>query len=417
MTLERNKKKDSVVDVLFITFDYHFTNKPKKSVAVATLESYLKNKMKLINIDVFSFNMNESDSIYFSQMQQLTEQLSSEYDYICVGMYAWSMSYMNNLLILIEDASSFAKIICGGYEVNSMNINRLQISYSQVDHFIIGFAEEALYKLINNEIQSKVVSIDVNNNDIPKIYSNHIIDVKKGSTVSLETKRGCPYNCSFCSYKGNDHRKITKHNLDKIKVELKYLDQVGVEKVNIIDPIFTLKNYKSLLMYLIEINFKPTLSIQAKFEVLNNEMIRDKMLIDMLSKLNVVLEFGLQSINGKTLRSIERVNDLSVVQTIIHKLNDLNIKYEVSVIRGLPGETLDSFIDLLNFLDEISCKNYIVYQLTLLSNTKLCNQVDEFGLQYVTVNGLDFVISSNSYTYKDYLKMIALEKRNNNQDK
>ena len=175
-------------------------------------------------------------------MQQLTEQLSSEYDYLCVGMYAWSMSYMNNLLKLIKDVSSSAKIICGGYEVNSMNINKIQSSYSQVDHFIIGFAEEALYKLINNEIHSKVVSVVVNNNDIPKIYSNHIINVKKGSTVSLETKRGCPYNCSFCSYKGNDHRKITEQNLDKVKAELKYLDQVGVKKVNIIDPIFTLKN-------------------------------------------------------------------------------------------------------------------------------------------------------------------------------
>lgn len=344
-------------------------------------------------------------------MHELSINLNNDYDYVCIGMYAWSMSYKSILIKLIKDFNKRTKIICGGYEVNTMNIDKLVVDYTSVNHFIIGFAEEGLYRIIKGDNNNKIINIPTDNADIPVIFSNQTINVEKGDTVSIETKRGCPLSCSFCSYKGNDHIRVTLHDLHKVKIELDYLNEIGVKKVNIIDPIFTLKNYKSILEYLVEIEFKPLLSFQMKFEVFHNELCRDKSLISILKNLNVILEFGLQSIHSETLSCIERVNDLAVVKSVICKLNSLDIDYEVSIIRGLPGVTVDSFKQLLDFLNLIECKNYVVYRLTLLSNTKLYKQMETHGLVYESVNNLHYVISSNSFNYRDYLEMIYMESR------
>lgn len=396
-------------NVLFITFDFHENNKPVKSVAVATLEAYLKMKIRNIKVDSFSFNMNNEYSIMFNQMAKLNYKLELVYNYICISMYAWNMKYVKTVIDLIRSKELNVKIIVGGYEVSFRTIELLKKKYKKVDHYLIGYAEESLYKLVSGQDTSRVLSYEVNNDLIQGIYFNETIKIDSDSVVRLETKRGCPGKCTFCAYKNNDHKKITYHNIDKVKMELFYLNQIGVEKVNILDAIFTLFNYKEILNYLVDINFKPTISFQMKFELFYNELCRDNELLNILSKLNVELEFGLQSISKSALNNIERTNNIEVVKSVIEDLNYNKIKYEVSVIRGLPGETVESFSKLMKFLKESNCQKYVVYPLTLLSNTKLHDNRGELSLEIYKQNGLEYVVSSLSYSYIEYLEMILIE--------
>jgi radical SAM superfamily enzyme YgiQ (UPF0313 family) len=395
--------------VLFVTFDFHELNKPIKSIAVASLETYLKKKIDEITISSFSFNMNDEYTIAFDQMNTLSTFLEEQFDYICVSMYAWNMMYINLLFDEIRSLQKNTKIICGGYEVNSSTIHHITKKYPFVNQFIIGYAEEGLFQAISEKDTSKVLSYEVNNEDIPAIYKNEIIRLTKDSIVRLETKRGCPGKCTFCSYKNNDHKNLTCHNFDKVKKELKYLNNLGVSKVNIIDAIFTILNYKEILAFLVEIDFKPIVSLQMKFELFHNELSRNQDLLKILNQLNVELEFGLQSINKVVLENVERRNNLDEISDTIHLLNENDIKYEVSIIRGLPGETVDSFKQLIEFLKDIKCQNYTVFPLTLLTNTKLHAQIEEFDLKIHKQNGLDYVIGSTSYNYKDYIHMLKLE--------
>lgn len=396
-------------NVLFITFDFHENNKPIKSVAVATLEAYLKMKIQDIKIDSFSFNMNNEYSIMFKQMAALNKKIEVNYDYICISMYAWNMRYIEAVIDLIYSNKSKVKIITGGYEVSFRTIQNLKKEHKRIDHFLIGYAEESLYRLITKEDTNKVLSYEVNNDAIPGIYYNETIEVDSNCVIRLETKRGCPGRCTFCAYKNNDHKKITCHDINKVKKELNYLNKIGVRKVNVLDAMFPLFSYKEILEYLVEINFKPILSLQMKFELLHNEIVRDYKLIQLLSNLNVELEFGLQSISKNVLQNVERTNDLKVIKDIIIDLNINKIKYEVSVIRGLPGETLDSFTSLIEFLKESNCYKFVVYPLTLLTNTKLHDDKEKLELVVFKQNGLEYVISTASYSYKEYLEMILIE--------
>lgn len=395
--------------ILFVTFDFHEENKPIKSISIATLEAYLKSKNKDINIDNFSFNMNDEYSIIFDQMNAFSKLFTKKYDYICISMYAWNMRYIHLLIEHIKAIHRNISIIAGGYEVSLNRIDILKQDYLDIDHFIIGYAEESLHRIINGVDLNSVLSIEVDNSEIPAIYNNKTIELNSDSIVRLETKRGCPGKCTFCSYNSNDHKKLTCHNIKKIKNEFDYLNKINVKKVNVIDAIFTLHSYKEVLEYLVAINFKPILSLQMKFEIFNNEITRDKSILELFSKLNIELEFGLQSISKNVLDNIERENNLDVIKHIVLLLNQKQIKYEISIIRGLPGETIDSYKELMMFMKDIKCMKYVVYPLTLLTNTKLYETRNEFKLITHTQNGLEYVVGSYSYTYKDYIEMLKLE--------
>jgi len=396
-------------NVLFITFDYHENNKPVKSVAVATMESYLQFKIKDITIDTFSFNMTEDDTILFEQMMILKNKLSIQYDYICVSMYAWNMRYINNLINLIDSLNSRAVIVAGGYEVSNKRIDELINTYSRINHFIVGYAEESLYQIISKNKTSKVLSMEVDNNEIQAIYSNGKIKVDSNSSVRLETKRGCPYRCNYCAYKNNDHTKMTTHSINKIKEELLWLNKKKVYKVNILDAIFTTFNYREILDFLVKIQFKPIVSFQMKFEILYSILNKDEEILSMFSKLNVELEFGLQSNSTIALKNVERKNNMFKTAYVINQLNSKNINYTISVIRGLPGETTQTYEELLRYLKTCGCKNYIAYPLTLLNNTKLYDNTNLLKIKSILQNGMNYVIATYSYSYIDYLKMIEYE--------
>ncbi len=395
--------------VLFITYDFHEEYKPPKSIAVATLESYINEFCSIDFVDHHSFNMNDESNIMFKQTSDLLKLLETEYDFICISLYSWSTRFIDRILDIIRDTQKNVKVIAGGYEVNTSNIDTLIKRYEDIDHFIIGYAETALAALINMQETLKIIDIKVENNMIPQIYENRIIGVCTESIVRLETKRGCPYNCSFCSYKNNDHNKCTTHNFIKVKKELNYLNQIGVRKVNVLDPIFTIDNYLELLEYLIVIDFKPVISFQVKFELFHGLLIKSSMLLPYLKKLNVILEFGLQTISKIALDNVERIHDLEKVSDVIARLNADDIEYEVSIIRGLPGETIESYIELLEYLKTSKCRNIVAFPLTILSNTELDNKRDELGIKTINHNGLEYIYESYSFNYKDYLSMIREE--------
>lgn len=51
----------------------------------------------------------------------------------------------------------------------------------------------------------------------------------------------------------------------------------------------------------------------------------------------------------------------------------------------------------------------MVYPLTLLTNTKLHDDKEKLELVVFKQNGLEYVISTASYSYKEYLEMILIE--------
>ncbi len=185
------------MNILFITFDFHEDNKPVKSVAVATLEGYILDRVGDSQVDSFSFNMNDEYSIIFQQMASLKKKLKMDYDYICVSFYVWNIRYLDNLIKIIKVTSPQSKIVAGGYKVNCMSIERLVTVYDTIDHFIIGYAERSLEMLSIGKDTSRILNYKVNNENIPAIYSTSLIEVNDNNIVRLGTKEDILVNVHF----------------------------------------------------------------------------------------------------------------------------------------------------------------------------------------------------------------------------
>ncbi|XMB66257.1 B12-binding domain-containing radical SAM protein [Mycoplasmatota bacterium zrk1] len=389
------------MNLLFISFDFHKENKPETSFAVAKLFSVIKNEFPSCNLTHFSFNMYEE---YFMQKEALNALLNQEFDYIAVSLYSWCMPYISNLVAYIKSQSK-AKLIAGGYEVNKKNIDYLLNNYPDFTNFIIGYAEKPIVDILKGSSNKQVYN-DQQCYD-SSIYSNNTIFFDKDMHVSLETKRGCLFKCSFCSYNNNENKGVKALDTSIIFKELDSLNNT-VTKVNIIDPMFFTENYMEVIDYLISIEFTPEISVQAKFE--NFYLILDNNLIDKLKSLNITIEFGLQSINHSSHNSVNRHFNYEKTMYILGILNKENINYRISVIRGLPYETLESYIELTKFLRENTNKKIDFFPLSLLKNTKLYDERNYYNFKTQKINNIDHAISSNSYTYQDYLIMQKIEK-------
>lgn len=394
--------------VLLIGYDYHLEGKAKKSLAIASLQATIEKYLPQFIVETFSFDVNEYQTLETTQFEKLMNVLEREYNYIAIGYYGWSKTQCLNLLEVINKKYPETVIILGGYEVNRQTLKQLNQKLADtVDYYIVGYAEESLIRILEGNSVNKVMDVPLKTIEIPPVYSSGVIDLTGVNNVRIETKRGCPMQCSYCSYSSNDHKNRIVHNMDTVKQEFDFLNDI-VEKVNVIDPIFTIDNYMDVLNYLISIDFKPLISFQIKFELFYR-LIKNTNILEKLNRLNTVLEFGFQTGNESVHELMHRNFDLDKSMEVLKTLSEYSIEYEISVIRGLPGETFKTYQNMINLLKDKKVKNVHFYPLTLLSNTRLSDEADTLSLETFTHNNLEYVCKTFSYTYEDYEKMKQYE--------
>ena len=97
--------------------------------------------------------------------------------------------------------------------------------------------------------------------------------------------------------------------------------------------------------------------------------------LEYLSELNkrtdLVIELGLQTINEKTSKLINRGSTLEEFEKCLKKLNDNNIDVVVHIINGLPYETKEDMINTVKYLSNKNIKGIKIHMLHILKNTKL----------------------------------------------
>ena len=97
--------------------------------------------------------------------------------------------------------------------------------------------------------------------------------------------------------------------------------------------------------------------------------------LEYLSELNkrtdLVIELGLQTINEKTSKLINRGSTLEEFEKCLKKLNDNNIDVVVHIINGLTYETKEDMINTVKYLSNKNIKGIKIHMLHILKNTKL----------------------------------------------
>lgn len=374
-------------DVTLLSLDWCRPKDPPISLGSASILVNLLSRG--CNANALPFNVNSPQFDTNEVVQQIFDQRPTESTLLGVGAFVWNEYHLQTILSRLQRYNFPGSVLLGGPQI-SYTSTHPQKYYPLADIFCRGYAEQAVYKLVTTS------TIDEPFPDIVGIVYKGLPDLKLQATCDLETlpspyllgvlppqtfmrwetQRGCPFRCSFCQHRESHLatkglQKRRSFGINRLIEESKWMSQNAVTDVAILDPTFNSgPNYLKVMDALIDSNYGGKVSLQCRFEMIKNEF------LERVVKLNdigatVTLEFGLQTIIPNEAKAINRPNRIKKVEEVIKQLHYLKISFEVSLIFGLPLQTLESFKQSVNFCLENKVPVIKAWPLMLLRGTPL----------------------------------------------
>lgn len=353
---------------------------------------YLNNELKdVVDSSFEEFTINEP-------LEKIVYELhKKDADVLMFSAYIWNIDYVRKVITSLKKIKPSYTIVLGGPEVSFEKESFLRANPA-CDYIIYGEGESAMKEFILYK-QGKL-SIDevhnlayINDNRYIKTEEAPLIDMKDLSfpyedeealehrTLYYEAQRGCPYRCSFClssAIKGLRYKPI-----DLVKMDLDRLIAMKPSIVKFIDRTFNSNEdfAINIIEHILENNKTNT---KFHFEITLDRMSdRFYETLKKLPKDMIQFEIGLQSINPKTLKAIQRHNDLEKIKEHSQKIKDLGtIHQHIDLIAGLPYEDFESFKESFNYLYDFKIEKIQLGFLKMLKGSLVRSQELIFDYKY-----------------------------------
>lgn len=326
--------------------------------------------------------------------------------------FVWNDAEVQLLIRQIQGLD--VRIVLGGPQISYMPAGQLEAAYPGIDYFVRGQGEMAMVALASGELPGgcgiHVAGMpdlggkaDHELLSLPSPYLRGIVEPQ--ASIRWETQRGCPFKCSFCQHREPGNR--LKHQCfdpQRLQRELALFAEAGVERISVLDPIFHANPAHAIeVLRLIKASgITAHFSLQCRFETCTPAF------LDALEGINVTLEFGLQTVVEAEYRAITRPNNLRVVEERIRELHRRGIDFEVSLIYGLPNQTLDSFRHSVKWCQQRAVPRIRAWPLMLLRGTPLYEQKAQYGFRESEGQAIPVVVASNSFTEVEYAEMARI---------
>jgi len=403
--------------LIIISFDIIRENEPNFPYNIASLISHLTDQIEYnqtFELQTISINLFNQHS-FLPNWENYSELGTATH--IAVGCNIWSEVQCLSLMKWLKFLNPKIKIIVGGYSVsNDLNDNKTR--YPNADYFIYGAGEEALENIILEKSKLQFyTNFKTSDFKLPFIYSNRIIDLENGKNLRWETKRNCPFRCSFCSYQSGIGRKLHVQEKERLSIEWKAIANSKPQRINITDPVFNIKgNYLNAIEIMTDLPTNGTINMQIRPEFLaddNDEGVYK--LLEFAQHFKVQFELGIQTLQTTEMDLINRKNEIQKIKKAFQLLKQYNVQFGISLIYGLPGQTIQSFKDTIKKIQDLGPSEIVAYPLMLLPGTDLYKNKKSMGLIESKIGeyGLSYVIESPSFNYSEYLEMEVISKNLN----
>ncbi|MCG8334183.1 MAG: radical SAM protein [Proteobacteria bacterium] len=329
---------------------------PVYPLALSYLKSYLEKRSTGLEIELFDFN--NDDLAFFRKLllEFKPDLVGFSLRNIDTVNYFNDIHFVQECRDLIEEVKSHsdAMTVLGGagFSIFPETIFNL----IRPDYGVFGEGEESLYQLIDALREDRNVAdieglLYLNDGEVvfnqrktyckdPElIFDDHLVDHywETAGMLNLQTKRGCPYRCAYCTYPLIDGAKIRAHNPEKVVWSLKELNKnKGIDYFFFTDSVFNIHNPYNI--ELAEHIVRAELNIQwgAYFTPHN----LDFELLALLKKSGLThLEFGTESLSNSTLKAYNKnflVEDVFETAGLCKKLDLFTAHF---LILGGPGES------------------------------------------------------------------------------
>ncbi|HPT09354.1 MAG TPA: lipid biosynthesis B12-binding/radical SAM protein [Bacteroidales bacterium] len=342
--------------LLLISANRYVNPYPVYPLGLSYLTTYLRERIPSLEIRIFDFNLDSPEDF-------TKELLSFKPDYTALSLrniddvnFYSKESFINGyyaIIALIRETLSVPLIIGGsGFSIYPREL----FSLFKPDFGIQGEGEESLFRLLVSLDQGKpdytIEGLIYASDD--KIITNprkHFIhkpslelDQKlipfywdKAGMVNIQTKRGCPYNCIYCTYPLIEGHKVRNLDIDKIIHTLTVLYyNHQVDYLFFTDSVFNIDNQYNQELAIKMIDAKLPIHWGAYFSPHNLTL--DE--LDLYARAGLThIEFGTESLSDSTLKHYSKHFTVEDVVRVSNLCNQVKIYFCHFMIIGGYGES------------------------------------------------------------------------------
>jgi radical SAM superfamily enzyme YgiQ (UPF0313 family) len=169
--------------------------------------------------------------------------------------------------------------------------------------------------------------------------------------VPVQSRRGCPLDCSFCSTSTIEGRSIRRRSPERVVRWLEELSAAGVRNFSFVDNTFNLPpSYaKDLCRKIIQAGLGINLwcIIYPKWT--------DPELVELMRRAGCSqISFGFESGSDRMLRHLNKRFNTEEVRCVSEMFQEAGIERRGFLLLGGPGETKDSVEESLSFADSLN---------------------------------------------------------------
>ena len=303
------------------------------------------------------------------------------------------------ILSLLSKCFAEPVFVAGGPHI-TLCVDSFMSSYTECDYAIMGEGEISFERLVATVLNntSPVCIEGVAYRDRDKIVINPLeppkdldalplpdLDVIAGFSWSqfrypIVTSRGCPFDCIYCCVnKLTGSRKWRARSVSNVVDELEHVVRTkGITHFEICDDNFTLDiiRAKSICREIIRRGLN--LSWYCHNGIRADRIDRELAVL-MKNAGCTSIAFGIESGNPATFDSIKKGEALSVVVDAVHLVKDVGMNAVGYFIIGLPGDTLERFIETVRFQRSLHLAHYVFGLLIPYPKTEVWDIVCQRG--------------------------------------
>ena len=271
--------------------------------------------------------------------------------------------------------------------------------------------------------------------DIPSPYVTGLMDKYYETTLwpLVETNRGCPFSCAFCTEGMSYFNKVNKKSNDKIRDELTYIAKHHKKQ----KMIFMADS--NFLMFKENLEVCDTIAgLQKKYDWpafigCTTGKNRQEIILEGAKRVNgtIPLLASVQHLDPDVLKNIKR-NNISVddLFNVARQGNKTGVTTYSETICSLPGDTLDKYKATLSGIIESGMNIIKTHALLLIEGTELYTPEAraKFGFQtrfrpniqsfghyrfvdedFLAVECEEIVVATDTLSFEDYLECRRLQ--------
>lgn len=362
---------------------------------------------------------------------------TKEPDIIGCAWYAWNQSLTTNALTYIK--SKFPNIITvvGGANVpdekerclkdfreypciDIMIPNEGEIPFVSLLKVFIQGGREVVFKTAidgvfylsdsqEQVVTGKSVPLTEDINIFPSPYLNGCLDgfLESGRLPIIQTSRGCPYRCTYCVSGKDSLNRVRCFNVERVKAEINYIETNSKSRM----LRFTDENLGFVPRDLEIIRFIADKRVKtgypAALSMYTDKHVNDRIkeIVRLLRDL-IPMNVSIQSLTPSVLKNINRKNiSIDRIREVVNWAHAHGINATTEIIFGLPGETYESFMEVINKLVELRLDSVAFGTLLMLKETEINTpkSINEYGYKSL------YVVAERGYTKIDQFENIEIE--------